>query len=205
MKIAILSDFHIGYERFREDALRQAEEALDIACKEADMMVIAGDIFDYRHPRPEVTVEAMALFRKASSNGFSARVSGFEGRGTRYTDVPIIAIPGTHERRTDGEIDSVDLLNLAGYLVNANRARVVVEKDGEKVAVYGVGGTAEERFRDSLKELDPKPVGGAFNVFLFHQSVHEFLPFGDNTVRLEELPLLRFTLRRSPRIYALAR
>lgn len=188
MRIAILSDFHIGYDRFREDAHRQAEEALELASQSADMMVIAGDIFDYRHPKPEVTVEALSLFKKTAAGRFSAKVIDFDGRGKIYTDVPIIAIPGTHERRTDGEIDSIDVLNLAGYLINANQARAVVEKDGEKVAVYGVGGIAEERFKETLEKLDPKPVEGAFNVLLFHQSVYEFLPFGENVIRLEELP-----------------
>lgn len=188
MRIAILSDFHIGYERFREDAFRQAEEALELASQNADMIVIAGDVFDFRHPKPEVIAEAITLFKKFSTRKFGSAVSGFEGRGRTYTKIPIIAIPGTHERRSDGEVDSIDLLNLAGLLVNANQAKVVVEKDGEKVVVYGVGGIAEERFRETLKRLDPKPTEGAFNLFMFHQSVHEFLPFSDDFVHLDELP-----------------
>ncbi len=188
VKIAILSDFHIGYERFREDAKRQSEEAIRAACSLADLIIIAGDIFDYRHPKPEVIAEAMGLFKDADFGKLSARVESFKGRGKKYTDAPIIAIPGTHERRTEGEFDSVDLLGLAGLLVNANQACVVLTKDGEKVAVYGVGGTAEERFKETLKRLDPKPSEGAFNIFVFHQSVYEFLPFSDDFIHLEELP-----------------
>ncbi len=188
MKIAILSDFHIGYERFRDDAKRQSEEAIKAACNLADLIIIAGDIFDYRHPKPEVIAEAISLFKDADYGKLAARVESFDGRGKAYTDVPIIAIPGTHERRTDGEFDSVDLLGLAGLLVNANQARVVVAKGTQRVAVYGVGGTAEERFLETLKRLDPKPTPGAFNVFVFHQSVYEFLPFSDDFIRLEKLP-----------------
>lgn len=188
MNIAILSDFHIGYERFREDAFRQASEAMEIASREADVIVIAGDIFDYRHPKPEVIVEAVSLFKKISSQKFTARVVGFEGRGNCYTEVPIIAIPGTHERRTADETDSIDLLNLAGYLVNANQARVTVEKEGERVSVFGIGGVSEERFKETINQIKPQPSAGAFNLFLFHQSVYEFLPFGENIIKLEELP-----------------
>lgn len=188
MKIAILADFHIGYERFREDAFKQADEALELASQKADMIVIAGDIFDYRHPKPEVIAEAITLFKRLSSKKFAANVSGFDGRGERYTDIPVVAIPGTHERRSDGEVDPVDLLNLAGLLVNANQAKVTVEKDGERVVVYGVGGTAEERFKETLDRMDLKPTAGAFNLFLFHQSVYEFLPFSEDFIRLEELP-----------------
>jgi DNA repair exonuclease len=173
LNIAILSDFHIGYERFREDAFRQASEAMEIASREADVIVIAGDIFDYRHPKPEVIVEAVSLFKKISSQKFTARVVGFEGRGNCYTEVPIIAIPGTHERRTADETDSIDLLNLAGYLVNANQARVTVEKEGERVSVFGIGGVSEERFKETINQIKPRPSAGAFNLFLFRQSVYE--------------------------------
>lgn len=188
MKIAILADFHIGYERFREDALRQASQALKAACESADLVIIAGDIFDYRHPKPEVMAEAIGLFRNCSPSLLGARVSGFEGKGRRYTDIPIIAIPGTHERRTDGEVDPVEVLGLAGMLINANQACVTVEKGGEKVVVYGFGGVAEERFRDSLARGVPGPVAGAFNVFMFHQSIYEYLPFSKDFLRLDELP-----------------
>ncbi len=188
MRIAILSDFHIGYERFREDAFRQADEALQLAASSADMMVIPGDIFDFRHPKPEILAEAITLFRSVQQKGLRARVTGFEGRGKAYTDVPIVAIPGTHERRTDGETDPVDLLNLAGLVVNVNQARAIVEKDGEKVAVYGVGGIAEERFMETLRRLDPKPISGAFNLFMFHQSIYELLPFSQDFPHLDELP-----------------
>ena len=52
----------------------------------------------------------------------------FDGSGRAYTDKPIIVIPGTHERRSEQDIDSVDLLMLAGLAVSVNKARVVVEK-----------------------------------------------------------------------------
>lgn len=192
MKIAILSDFHIGYERFREDALIQAEEALESACSMADLILIPGDIFDYRHPKPDVIAEAITLFKRVSAGTFNARVSGYEGGRERFTDVPILAIPGTHERRSDGDVDPVDLLSLAGLLVNANQAKVTIEKNvegrAEKVFVFGVGGVAEERFKETLMQLDPKPAEGIFSVFIFHQSVYEFLPFSESFIHLEELP-----------------
>lgn len=188
MKVAILSDFHIGYERFREDAYRQAAEALEAASNMADMIVIAGDVFDFRHPKPDVIAEAISLFKKISSKEFGAKVSGYEGKKGRYTGLPIIAISGTHERRSENEIDAIDLLSLAGLVVNANQAKVTVEKKNEKVVVFGVGGIAEERFKEALKDFDLQPVSGAFNLFLFHQSVYEFLPFSDDFIHLEDLP-----------------
>ncbi len=188
MRIAILSDLHIGYERFREDAFSQAGTALEMAAKEADAILIPGDIFDYRHPKPDVIAEGMIAFKRISGAAFKARVIKLEGR-ERYTDRPIVAIPGTHERRADGEIDAVDLLSLSGLLVNANKAMAVIEKGDEKVCVYGIGGVAEERFRETIKALNPRPVEGAFNIFFFHQSIYETLPFSSDFIHIEELPI----------------
>ncbi|MCL5100931.1 MAG: metallophosphoesterase, partial [Candidatus Marsarchaeota archaeon] len=188
MKIAIISDMHIGYERFRSDAYAQASEALVSASKVSDAIIIPGDIFDFRHPKPDVIAEAMGLFRELPVENLSARVVEYDGLRKTYTKLPIIAIPGTHERRADGDTDPVDLLTLAGLVVNVNQGRAIIEKDGERVAIYGVGGVAEERFRETLNRLNPTPLDGLFNIFMFHQSVYELLPFSNDFVRIEELP-----------------
>ena len=188
MKIAILSDFHLGYERFREDAFNQAKEALEKASSIADALLIPGDIFDSRNPKPDVIAEGLRLFRDIANKDFGARAIEIEGRGTKFTDKPIIAIPGTHERRSEGVEDPVDLLALAGLLINAREARVIIEKGNEKVAIFGIGGISDERFRDVVKKIDPKPKEGLFNIFFFHQSVYELLPFNENFIKMDELP-----------------
>jgi DNA repair exonuclease SbcCD nuclease subunit len=188
VRIAILSDFHLGYERFREDAFRQAEEALGRAAELADAMLIPGDIFDGRTPRPDVIAEAINLFRNLSRRKWNARVVDFVGDGSHYTDVPIIAIPGTHERRAQDDADPVDLLGLAGLLVDASNATAVIEAGGERVAVRGIGGIADERFGQVVSEQNPRPLEGVFNVFMFHESLYELLPFNEQFMRMEELP-----------------
>ena len=188
MKIAILSDFHLGYERFRKDAYKQAEEALNKAAGMADVMVIPGDIFDNRTPKPEVIAEAINLFRVLSKKKWDAKVVEFKGEGQHYTDIPVIAIPGTHERRAQDATDPVDLLGLTGLLVDVSNATAVVEKGGERVAVVGIGGIADERFKQVVSEIDPKPVDGAFSIFMFHESVYELLPFSESFIKQDELP-----------------
>src|SRR5271170_4528321 len=175
MKIAILSDFHLGYERFREDAYRQAEEALNKAAGMADLIVIPGDIFDNRTPKPDVLAEAINLFRNLSKKQWDAQVVDFTGEGQNYSKIPVLAIPGTHERRAQDVMDPVDLLGLTGLVVDVSNATAIVEMDGEKVAVVGIGGIADERFREIVIEADPKPVPGTFSVFMFHESVYELL------------------------------
>ncbi|MDE1851039.1 MAG: metallophosphoesterase family protein, partial [Candidatus Micrarchaeota archaeon] len=188
MKIAILSDFHLGYDRFVEDAYKQAEEALTKASELADMMILPGDLFDIRNPRLEILAQGVNLFRNVARKKWEARVVAYSGNKKLYTDIPIIAIPGTHERRAQNAGNSVELLSLAGLLIDASDATVEVEKDGEKVAVFSLGGLSEEKVKETLKELNPTPVDGAFNVFQFHQSIYELLPFSNDFIKFDDLP-----------------
>ncbi|MGC8710183.1 MAG: DNA repair exonuclease [Candidatus Micrarchaeia archaeon] len=188
MKIAIVSDFHLGYEKFFEDAYNQAYEALKEARQEADMIIVPGDIFDNRSPKPEVLAQGINIFRSIGNWKWEAKITSYIGERKIYTTIPIIAIPGTHERRSEKSENAVELLSLAGLLANVSEACAIVEKNGEKVAVYGIGGISEERFGETLKKLDPKPVEGAFNIFVFHQSVYELMPFSKDFIKFEELP-----------------
>ncbi len=188
MKIAIVSDLHLGYERFYDDAYYQAKEALEKASELADMIILPGDLFDNRSPKPEVLAQGMKIFRDLSSKNWKAKVIDYKGEKKIYTNVPILAISGTHERRSEGAENAVQLLNLAGLLVDISEAWAIVEKDGEKIAVYGIGGISEERFRDFLKGKNLKPMDSMFNVFVFHQSVYDLMPFDKNFIYLDELP-----------------
>jgi DNA repair exonuclease SbcCD nuclease subunit len=190
LKIAIVSDMHIGYERFYDDAYNQAKEALEKASAMADMIIMPGDIFDKRSPKPEVMAQAINIFRELSKKKWSAKVVQFEGRnGSRsHTTIPVIGISGTHERTASGKDNPLNLLGLAGFIVDTSEATTIVEKDGEKVAVFGLGGLSEERVKETLDELDPKPVKGAFNVFMFHQSTYELLPFSNDFIHNNDLP-----------------
>ena len=109
-----------------------------------------------------------------------------------YTDKPIIVIPGTHERRSDLAVDSVDLLSLAGLAVSVNRCKAVVEKKGssgvERVTVFGIGGVADERFKEIIVQTDFKPEEDSFNIFMFHQTLFELLPYSKEFLKIEELP-----------------
>jgi DNA repair exonuclease SbcCD nuclease subunit len=186
--LAILSDFHLGYDRFREDAYRQAQEALESAAAVADALLLPGDLFDLRAPKPEVLAEAINLFRGLSKREWGAKATKVEAEGKAYTDAPIIAIPGTHERRAQRTENPVNLLALAGMLIDVSDGFAVLEKGAERVAVYGIGGVSEENFAEAIRKLDPKPIKGCFNVFMFHQSTHELLPFDSGCASFEDLP-----------------
>ena len=187
MKVAIISDLHIGYERFEADANAQAREALTAAKASADMIIIPGDIFDKRAPKPEVMAQAINIFRDLARGAWNAKVTN-PGTGIAFTDVPILAVPGTHERTAAGRENPLTLLALAGLLVDISETTAVVSKGDDSVAVFGLGGLSEERVKDKLAELAPKPVPGVFSIFMFHQSVYELLPFSETFIRYDDLP-----------------
>ena len=186
MKLAIVSDLHIGHEKFAEDAINQAREAMELACSMSDAILLPGDIFDKRSPKPDVIAQAINLFRDISKKSWNAKVVSFSGKA--HTNIPVVAISGTHERTMEGKDNPLNLLALAGLLVDTSEATTIIEKGGEKVAVFGLGGLSEERVKEKLNELDPKPVQGAFNIFMFHQSVYELLPFNEDVIHYSDLP-----------------
>ena len=189
MKIAILADFHLGYEKFADDSFEQAETAFSEACKEADLVVLLGDIFDTRIPKQEVLARSFKLFRIALEKKWETKLLGYSSKDGRksYTELPVVAIHGTHERRTKELVNPVELLERAGFLVNVHAATAIFERNGEKIAIEGMGGVPEEYAKGALEAISPKPVEGAFNLFLFHQSMKEFLP-GESLMGIEDLP-----------------
>ena len=192
MKIAIVSDLHLGYERFSEDAYVQAREALERASVMADALLIPGDVFDKRAPKPETIAQAINIFRDISHKKWGAAVEGFTSNPSReskaYTNAPIVAIPGTHERTAEGKENALELLSLAGLLVDSSEATTTLRKGDESVAVFGLGGLSEDRVKERLTQLNPAPVQGAFNIFMFHQSTYELLPFNKDFIHYEDLP-----------------
>jgi len=189
LKIAVLADFHLGYEKFIDDSFEQAERAFSEACNEADLVVLLGDIFDTRTPKQEVLARSFKLFRTAWGKKWEAKLLSYNGKDGKksYAEVPIVAIHGTHERRTKELVNPVELLEEAGFLVDVHAATAVFEKQGKKIAIQGMGGVPEEYAKGTLDAISPKPVEGAFNIFLFHQSMKEFLP-GEGLMGIEDLP-----------------
>ncbi len=168
MKVAILGDFHFGYDRFYDDSFIQAESALLKAQELADLIIVAGDIFDSRTPKQEAIARAFEVFGRVHKK--------------------IIVIPGTHERRPQGFTNPVDLLCKAGFAESCHAKAVVFEKDGERVAVYGLAGVPEEYAKAAIERLAPRPVEGAFNIFMFHQNLKEIMPVVEHGLFLEDLP-----------------
>lgn len=194
MRLALMSDFHLGYN---DDALMQAREALNRGLREADLVVLTGDLFDHRVPKQEVLHDAIALFGdlKASAiktgklDGVKVFTLNEQDEPTEVpANTPFIAIYGTHERRSKGLINAVQMLTAAGLVFNCHARKVMVQKGGESIVFQGMGGLPEQFARQAFKLLDPKPVKKAFNVFLLHQTLKELIPFDEEFLAIPDLP-----------------
>lgn len=197
MKLAIISDLHFGFgagtER-EDDAFSAASEAFGKA-KDADLIILGGDIFDSRDPDADILSRSMEILQEPLLEKASgARLVGFLG-GKAHDSVsrmsllgiPVVSIHGTHERRAKGLINPVQALEKAGFVIHLHCNGVIFEKKGEKVCVQGLSGVPDQYAEAVLKEWNPKPVEGCFNVFLLHQSVTEFL-YAEHTLDLEKIP-----------------
>ncbi|MEM4134284.1 MAG: metallophosphoesterase family protein [Candidatus Micrarchaeia archaeon] len=187
MKVGILSDTHIGYPRFYEDSIEQAEEAFREACNNSDIVLIAGDIFDTKTPKFEVIAKAMEIFSYGKKIDWKEK--GIENKEGL---IPVVAIHGTHDRRSKGMVNPVELLERAGIITNVSDRTVVFEKrnkDGsvEKIAIHGIGGTTEDSIKETIKQLNFKPIAGAYNILMLHQTIKEVIPMAEG-ISLDELP-----------------
>ncbi|MFH1107144.1 MAG: metallophosphoesterase [Candidatus Micrarchaeota archaeon] len=190
MKLAIVSDLHFGYG---EDALPQAKEALFAAAAQADAIILPGDVFDSRVPRQETVHEAVQLFSsliERTSNPLAIKAVGEGGESAvEWKGIPLLAIPGTHERRSKGLVNVIQILDAAGLLVNFHARTLVLEKGGERVCLQGLAGVPEDYLRRTLEAASFAPLQGCFNIFVFHQSLSELLPYERaDFVSLSELP-----------------
>ncbi|MFH0971086.1 MAG: metallophosphoesterase [Candidatus Micrarchaeota archaeon] len=194
MKLAIISDCHFG---FNEDAAPQAREALLKALQmHADAIILPGDLFDARVPKQETLHESIQLLseiKKASEGSSSAiklaEITGEEETRMENAGMPMLAIWGTHERRSKGLANAIHILDAAGLVVSLHTRKIVLQKGSEKVVVQALGGVPEEYFRRTLELGDFKPLRNAYNIFVFHQNLQELLPVErDEDVSMDELP-----------------
>ena len=201
MKIAIIGDMHLGAfqaDERREDSFIQGKEAVETAIREnADLIVLAGDVFDVRVPTQDVLAKAMAIFRLAAeAPSKNAKIVELKGKDekeisrTALSGVPIIAIHGNHDRRGKGLVNPVELMEKAGLLVHLNIAAAVLEINSEKATIHGMSYVPEKFAKEVLEKFNPKPIKDATNIFVFHQSIGQFLFTDDEhpSLMLEDLP-----------------
>ncbi len=195
MKLAIISDFHLGYgsgSELASDPFEALGEALDKAMG-CDLILVAGDLFDSRTPSTETLTRGMELLIKplAAENG-TRLVRGIGKNVEELTPlhqqgIPVVAIHGTHERRVRGLINPVQALEKAGFLIYLHCNGVILEKAGEQVCIQGMSGVPEQFSGAVLQRWNPRPQRGCFSIMMLHQSISPFI-YAEHLLPLERLP-----------------
>ena len=187
MKISVISDTHLGFgygtELF-DDPFENLEEALEKS-KHTDLILMPGDIFDTRTPGTETLVRTISMLQKLEIKGVKI-IQGINKNIEDISHASIVAIHGTHERRIKGLLNPVEALEKLGFLIYLHCNGVVVEKDGEKVCIQGMSGVPEQFAEAVLKEWNPRPKEGCFNILMLHQSVSPFV-YGEN-IGIDNIP-----------------
>jgi len=198
MKISIISDAHLGFspnEKLEEDSYQNFEEAFTKAL-DSDLIILAGDLFDSRAPKTKAWAYALKILSKATLQ---------ENRGVKLVEIdkqlkeasmktlehlPVIAIHGNHELRARGEINAIEALENAGFLVYLSMNKVIFEKDGEKVAIFGLSNVPERFVKEVLDKWDPRPIDGCYNILLLHQNIDPFVysPLEQPALSISSLP-----------------
>ena len=194
MKIGLFSDIHLGFGQGTErerDAFENLEEAMEM-CKDCDLILIAGDIFDYKTPNAEILTKTMenllsAFGKKSETKILEGINKDLSGNLKFGYGIPVISIYGNHERRSKGLLNPVEALERAGFLVQIHCNGLVLEKDGIKIAIQGMGGVPDQFAERILKEWNPKPKEEAYNILMLHQSISGFV-FAEHLLPQEAIP-----------------
>ena len=198
LKIGIIGDIHFGYkfgEERGEDSFKALEEALN-HLKDCDLIIQAGDMFDHRAERQEVIARAAKLFGQLKNVQCNTKLIDLIGKDPTEIQqhalqgIPIVAIHGTHERRSKHLMNPVQALEHAGTIVYLNSQTAVFEIEGRKVAIHGLSGVPERFAKEHLQHWNPRPVPNAVNIFMMHQSIEPYIysPLEPPSLKLEDLP-----------------
>lgn len=198
MKISIFSDCHCGYafgEERGEDSFAALEEAIERSL-DSDLILIAGDLFDSRIPKQEVFARTAKILSRAQNRKGNANFIEIRNKEKHevsplaFRGVPIVAIHGTHERRSRQMVNPVQALEHTGLLVHLHCATALFDAGGKKVAVHGMSGVPERFAKEVLLQWNPKPAEDAVNILMLHQSIEPYIysPLEPPSLKLDDLP-----------------
>ncbi|MCX8178831.1 MAG: DNA repair exonuclease [Candidatus Aenigmarchaeota archaeon] len=198
MKISVFSDLHFGINAntiLENDCFENAEEAIEKSL-DSDIIIICGDIFDSRYPKPDTIAKATRILSKPMFKKSDVKIMSTIGKKIEkiyersMNGIPVVAIHGTHDRLTKDQINAVQLLETAGILIHLHLNGIILEKDGIKVAIQGMSGVPERYAGQILEEWSPKPIEGCYNILLLHQSIDPFVysPQEPPTISVDSLP-----------------
>ena len=183
MKIGFVSDTHFGYKRFEEDAAIQGKTAILDAASKADILLLGGDIFDKKDPSLETVAFVVSVLKEAKSI-----------LDAKCYQNNILAIAGTHELSPKNILNPIGFLEHLSLVKVLSSTPVIFEEKNEqtskqKIAFFGLNGIPEELTKTAFEKFDALALKGALNIFVFHQTLKEFIPnSSDELASIEDLP-----------------
>jgi len=198
MLIGIFSDCHCGYkfgEERGEDSFIALDEAID-KTSDCDLILIAGDLFDTRIPKPEVFAKVARILSKAQYGKSNAKFieiinkEKHELSPSALRGIPVVAIHGTHERRSKYLINPIQSLEHAGLLIHLHCATAVFEIEGRKVAIHGMSGVPDRYAKDCFDQWNPKLIEDAVNILMLHNSITPYIysPLEPPSMSIDDIP-----------------
>jgi len=189
MKIAIFSDWHLGLNfgtDLEMDSFLQLSEAfMQIKEENVDLIITCGDLFDKTIPSHEVYYEAIHVLNQVNIENHLE----IKSRQERKLKIPMIGIIGNHEYRGKDFKSTVELLEVMNFLRVVHADSITIEKEDQKVSIFGLSGVPDRFAKDILEKWNPTPKEGHYNILLVHQSFKEYLPFeSEEMLSLSNLP-----------------
>ena len=183
MKLAVISDLHLGFQfdtERGEDAFRNADEAFSKAIAEKpDLILLVGDIFHDKVPRPEIMSRTMSLFeqfKQLPKVKVMNLISNNKEVSMNRKIPPIVTIYGTHERRNPGSTNPIQILEKAGFLTHLHAESALIESGKERIGIHGLSGVPDQFAKQSIEAWNPKPFPQVRNILLIHQTFRELIP-----------------------------
>jgi double-strand break repair protein MRE11 len=179
IRILLSTDNHLGYcegDPVRgNDSFAALEEVLYLAKHyQADLVLLAGDLFHHNKPSRRTLYKTMEIFRRycmgpnpiqiqilnddsmSSKNNFRQGVANYQNENYSV-DLPVFSIHGNHDDPTRegtelyAALDLLDCANLVNYVgrqeqVNQIQVSPILMKKGTThLALYGLGSMRDER------------------------------------------------------------
>ena len=195
VKIAVISDLHLGFTPDSErekDCYEQAADAFNKALdEEPDMIILIGDIFHKKIPAQETLGNAITFFSEVNTKlGKEIKVLEREGKERKKGRFPaIVTIYGTHERRNEGKLNPVHILEKANLLYCLHKESILTQFDGVRIGLHGLSGVHDKFAKNELFDWNPKPFDRAVNLFLIHQTFNDIIPTNDEEfLEFQDLP-----------------
>ncbi len=210
MKILVTSDNHLGFKERDpirgDDTFNTFEEILLIGKDEnVDFILQGGDLFDENRPSRNTYNKILQLLKKYclvdGTNSICRNKVKFKSdiplnlnNENLKISMPILSIHGNHDDPSGlNSVSPLDVLNSSGLLDYIGKCNdfdnivinpILVEKDGIKVAIYGLGHIKDRILyrtfmKGNVKYINPEE-GDWFNILIVHQNrtcrPEEYLP-----------------------------